>query len=249
VIIETNFNIKTMNFYFISGTSRGIGKALAEKLLSKGDFVYGFSRSQSIQHKNYKHFSLDFAQIDDIYAYQFPKLENPEQIVLVNNAGVLGQVSPLGKIEDSQIEKVMKINAIVPGILMNKFLSAYEQLASKKLIINISSGAGRHTIESWASYCASKSAMDMMSKVAAEEQTKYFEHPTRIFSVAPGIVDTKMQDEIRKVSEEAFKDVERFKNYKQTNALSSPESVADKILKLIASPDDFSEVLLDVRSF
>lgn len=237
-----------MNYYFISGTSRGIGKALAEKILSKGDFVYGFSRSQSIHHENYEHYSIDFAQLSDVYAFQFPKLENPEQITLVNNAGVLGQVSPLGKIEDSEIERVMKVNAVVPGILMNKFLSTYEHITTNKLIINISSGAGRHTIESWASYCASKSAMDMMSKVAAEEQTKYFKNPARIFSVAPGIVDTQMQDEIRAVSEEAFKDVERFKNYKQTNALSSPESVAEKLLKIIDSPDDFSEVILDVRS-
>jgi len=236
-----------MHYYFITGSSRGIGKALAEAALTRNAYVTGFARNNRIQHSAYEHILMDFSDMDDLYYYEFPKLKDADKIVLINNAGALGQVAPVGQLRDYDIEKLFNINTIASSILSNKFIKAYKDIEIEKVILNISSGAGRHAIESWAAYCASKAALDMFSMVCADEQKKYYKHPTYIFSVAPGIVDTQMQDEIREVSEMQFKDVERFKNYKTNGDLSSAESVAEKLLQIIDHPANYSDVLLDVR--
>ncbi len=236
-----------MHYYFITGSSRGIGKALAENALERNATVTGFARNSRIQHSAYDHILMDFSDMDDLYYYEFPKLKDADKIVLINNAGALGQVGPVGQLRDYDIEKLFNINTIASSILSNKFIKAYKDLTIEKIILNVSSGAGRHAIESWAAYCASKAAMDMFSMVTADEQKKYYQYPTHIFSVAPGIVDTQMQDEIREVNENQFKDVERFKNYKANGELASAESVAGKLFQIIDQPEHYNEVLLDVR--
>jgi benzil reductase ((S)-benzoin forming) len=237
-----------MQYYFITGTSRGIGQALAQEALSKNAKVIGMSRGKSIENKNYEHIPINFSDLESIYAFEFPKLNGTTKLVLINNAGSLGQVAPVGENEDVEITKPFTINTIAASILMNKFLKAYKELAVEKIVLNVSSGAARHAIESWSSYCASKAALDMYSQVAAVEQGKYFANPAYIFSVAPGIVDTQMQTEIRSVSDDKFKDVTRFKNYKANGELSLPENTAKLIFKIIENPKEYKEVLLDVRN-
>ena len=117
-----------------------------------------------------------------------------------------------------------------------------------KKILNISSGAGRHTINSWADYCASKSALDMFSMVVSEEQKKQ-NLPISIFSVAPGIIDTEMQVEIRSAKIEDFDKVNYFKDLKNQALLSSPKEIALKLLKVIDKPKQIEKVLLDLRDY
>lgn len=237
-----------MKYYFITGTSRGIGKALANTALSEGAKVFGLSRGNTIEHKNYEHIVLDLAIIDDVYKYSFPVLTDADKIILINNAGSLGDVAPVGQNPDEEITKLFNINTIASSILMNKFIKQYKELATEKLILNVSSGAGRHVVESWSAYCASKAAMDMYSMVAADEQKKYYKNPVHVFSVAPGIVDTQMQTEIRDLEKEKFNDVERFKDYKANGDLSQPEDIAKLLFQIILNPSKYSEVLLDVRN-
>jgi benzil reductase ((S)-benzoin forming) len=132
---------------------------------------------------------------------------------------------------------------------MNQFVKQFQATEAQKIILNISSGAGRHTIKSWAEYCASKSALDMLSQVMKEEQ-KTEKFPINVFSVAPGIIDTEMQKKIRSVQEEDFDKLDYFVDLKTNNLLSSPHEVAMKLLKIINEQDLFNkEVLLDVREF
>ncbi len=56
-----------MNYFFITGSSKGLGKALSELLLNNNNnFVYGFARNCSITHKNYTHIKLDFSDLKKI---------------------------------------------------------------------------------------------------------------------------------------------------------------------------------------
>ncbi len=131
---------------------------------------------------------------------------------------------------------------------MNNFVKAYSHLEVDKSIINISSGAGRQAIESWSSYCASKSALDMFSSVIDVEQKLINKtKPVKVFSVAPGIVDTKMQYDIREAKEADFSNVSTFVNYKNNNQLDAPETTANLLMKIISNPQKYKEVLLDVR--
>lgn len=88
----------------------------------------------------------------------------------------------------------------------------------------------------------------MFSNVLEDEQKDLpLHHKTKIFSVAPGIVDTAMQDKIRSVPETDFKDVSRFIAFKKENMLTSPEEVARKFADIINHPANYPEVIMDLR--
>ena len=238
-----------MNYYYITGTSKGLGKELAKQLLSnKNNFVYGISRSQTIEHKNYTHISLDLNNLSSIKAFNFKQFTDAESINLINNAGIIGEIKAVGNRSENDIISTYNINSIAPSILMNKFAQMYQNIEPDKTILNISSGAGRHTIESWAVYCASKAALDMYSQVFYDEQKhQQKEKSIKIFSIAPGIVDTPMQDEIRKAKIEDFPIVENFINYKKSGTLSSPKEISEKLISFLQKSKKYKNVIYDVR--
>lgn len=237
-----------MNIIYITGSSRGIGKALAKKFLQNDDnLVYGLSRNNSIIHRNFSHVEINLSDIEELNNFDFLNHENAKQIILINNAGVLGPVASAGKQQNSLVAETFIVNSIAPAILTNKFIAKFVDNVGQKIILNTSSGAGRHTVKSWSVYCASKAALDMMSMVIADEQ-KDKENPVIIFSVAPGVVDTKMQDEIRMQEIDNFPDLPKFIDYKQNNILSSADEVADKYLYIIENVYKFNNPIIDVRS-
>lgn len=234
-----------MNVFYITGTSRGIGKALVEKLLEdENNFVYGLSRNNFIVHDQYEHIRIDLSDLAQVKSFRFLEHKRTDKIVLVNNAGTIGEIFPLGKLENDDIINTYNLNTIAPTILINKFISTYSSFLGQKHIMNISSGAGRHSIPSWSVYCASKAAVDMVSEVADEENANYSNF--RIWSAAPGIVDTKMQDEIRNSNESDFPLHQKFINYKKENLLAQPALVAEKLHKILTG--NYKNVKLDVRT-
>jgi benzil reductase ((S)-benzoin forming) len=133
---------------------------------------------------------------------------------------------------------------------MNSFIRSYQQESFTKIILNISSGAGRHPFESWGLYCSSKASLDMLSRVIEAEQNLLpIGKRVRVFSVAPGIVDTEMQSEIRKTSVAQFPKLETFIDYYKNKQLADPKEVARKLITILLHPDEFHEVIMDVRSF
>lgn len=242
-----------MKYYFISGTSSGIGKALVQSLLSLKEVkVIGISRRRAIEHPSYFHFSLDLSDLELVKKsadslFTLPNGE-PEKIVLINNAGTVGQVGYMGSIENKAIENVLNINAVSPAILMNEFIRKFRNTICKKIIVNISSGAGKRPVDGWSGYCASKAALDMLSMVAAQEQN-IAKQNVKIYSIAPGIVDTPMQENIRTTAEENFSRVQDFIQYKSSGELSSPEEVAEKLLYVIEHEERFNDPVFSVRDF
>ena len=68
-----------------------------------------------------------------------------------------------------------------------------------------------------------------------------------IFSVAPGVIDTYMQAKIRAVSKHSFSIIDRFIDLHKTNALDTPEQVAQKYLKILDAPQEFPKVVFSAR--
>jgi len=236
-----------MIVFYITGTSSGIGKAIAEQALRIEDsIVYGFSRSCSIDHANYKHTTVDLSIVDEALRLNFEKHSDAYKVVLINNAGTVGEVKPIGKQSDEAIVNVFNLNTICPAVLVNKMIQTYNGEDVSMIVVNISSGAARHPIESWAPYCASKSAIDMFSQVLQAENG-YDTKKLRIFSIAPGIVDTNMQQQVRESKPEDFPHLEKFIDYKKKGQLTTPEDVAQKILEIVEKPEGRQNVLLDVR--
>lgn len=241
-----------MVYYFITGTSKGIGKALAEVVLAQDNtYVFGVSRNVSIQHERYHHQHLD---LSDITALRnnlhklFPQLNKPDKIILINNAGIIGEVAYVGSQTTDNFEFVFDVNVIAPAILMNTFLSAYYDQACPRLILNITSGAGQRPVDGWSAYCASKAALNMLSETCQKEQD-FLNTGVKVYALSPGVVDTAMQEQIREVGKEQFTDVERFKILKDKGELYKPEEVAKKILTHFIEEEVQKPVISSIRDY
>ena len=237
-----------MKHYFITGTSRGLGKALAELFLEDSSSrVMGIGRTCSIEHENYTHVHLDLADTKAVERFSFPPQEDTAQITLINNAGIIGDVKPFGKLAAAMVTDTFSVNLVSPAILCNSFVAAYANNSANKVIVNVSSGAGKHPIGSWGSYCATKAGLDLMSEVMELEQQEHAAFPVKVYSMAPGLVDSAMQEEIRTVSSDDFSRLDDFVAYKAQGDLVPASDVALKYAYLIENRELFPEVVYSVR--
>lgn len=234
----------------LTGHSKGLGRAILDSYLQKDEFeIIAISRTKlGLENANLTEISLDFGELDVLeneLSNLFPSDEFQE-IILINNAGWIGEIKPVGSLQVKEMRTQINVNLLAPMYLTNAFVSAYKDSKAKKIICNISSGAASKPMEGWGGYCSTKAAIAMFTMVAAKENSNsHF----RFFSVAPGIVDTQMQEEIRQADELDFPQIERFKSYKVNGDLSSPELVASKITYLLEHENEFQEVIQDVRNF
>lgn len=236
-----------MTHYFITGTSSGIGKALTELILEKEEaFVTGFSRRNSIHHSRYRHIHLDLADVSAVGQFSFPVLDKCQKVVLVNNAGFIGDIKRQGRADGKAIVDAYTVNLISPALLTNSFLAQYGEHPATKVILNVSSGAGKRPIDAWAPYCSSKAGLDLLSLTTAEEQS-FLQNKTHIYSIAPGIVDTEMQGVIRDSNPTDFKNHADFVSFKENNELVSSEEVAQKYWKIIQHPEEYPETIFSLR--
>ncbi|MCC2546994.1 SDR family NAD(P)-dependent oxidoreductase [Hymenobacter sp. BT175] len=240
-----------MNYYIITGTSRGLGKALTEALLPRPDTtVIGIGRRATLEHPSYQHVPLDLADLSAVESNVptfLRSLIEPASITLINNAGVLGEIGYLGEQSNDHLKLVFRVNTVAPAILMNAFISAFASLTVPRLILNISSGAAQRAVDGWAAYSASKAALDSLSRTAQKEQDLRASG-IRIRSLSPGIIDTTMQAHIRAADPANFSEASQFAAYHAQGQLASPESVAARILAWLQRPGTISdEVVLHLR--
>ena len=227
----------------ITGTGNGIGKALAELLLSENYLVFGYSRTNQIENKNFTFTTIDLSNLQEVQKMQFPNVDVATDVLLVNNAATIGSILPIDKKSEKEIIQEYNLNIISPTLLSRKFINTYSD--NKKLLINIGSGAANKAIASWSTYCATKSGLDMFTEVIAEEKHKNL----TIFSIHPGVVDTNMQKKIRESDAEFFPIRQQFIDYYSKNELFSADFVAQKIYQIIAKRVILTDVLVDLRDF
>lgn len=220
---------------FITGVSSGIGEALAKSLLVQNYLVIGIGRKCTIEHPNFSFQQVNLANVNVVKNFEF-KTHAVQEIVLVNNAGIVGEIAPVGDLNADSIQEVVSTNLIAPQLLCNKFINTYLSIIPHLHIVNISSGAGKRPIDAWATYCSSKAALDLFSSTIQEEMTARKIENFYIHSVAPGIVDTNMQKHIRAASAQKFLVSQRFHDLKNNNELSSPKVVSERLFELIKNP-------------
>ncbi len=236
-----------MNYYFVTGSSKGLGKSIVDLLLKdKNNVVYGLARTCSVQHERYIHTSVDMRELKEVIGYEFPLLENMEKLVLINSAGMVGDIKHVGAIDNQKIIDSYNLNLIAPVILANNFIAKYSNLDSNKTVLNISSGAGRSPIDGWSTYCSTKAGMDMFSQVL-DVESQIDQSNVKVLSLAPGIIDTAMQREIRASDECDFSNINRFVDYKKNNDLASPEETAINVLRFVNEENLSENVLCSVR--
>lgn len=231
---------------YITGTSSGIGFATANQFLKEGYEVIGMSRHCKITHQSYKHIYLDLSDLKAVEQFDFDTILD-KNVLLINNAGVIKPIKPIGHLLDKEIVNITRVNLLSPQILMNKFIHKYNSFNHKYTILNISSGAGKYPIDAWATYCASKAGIDLFSETINLEFKNRQMKNWRIFSFAPGVVDTNMQTDIRNSNKNEFKSLQKFIDLKQNNELISGDKVALTIFNIVSNPNDYPNVVFSIR--
>ena len=240
-----------MNLYIVTGTTQGLGKALAELVArDAANELVALARSAEGPIPGGAAFQVNLADpealeraCDRVEARIGGK--HYEKAVLVNSAGVVAPVAPLDAAEPVLLAQNIAVNLVAPMLLMRRFLRMTEDVPLRR-VINISSGAGRRPVRGWSAYCAAKAGLDMASRVAALEARSRGQ-AVEVVSLAPGVIDTGMQGAVRGASPEAFADVERFRHMKEEGALRPAEDVAWDILRLEAEGRLGGEPVADLR--
>lgn len=244
-----------MNYYIITGTSRGLGEAIALRLMEPGNHLFCISRNESSKltelagrsGASVEHIPFDLtngAAISGMMASIFGRIDHAEakSIVLINNAGTVTPIAPIERCADDEIIANIAINLTAPILLASAFIDLAQSIQADKKIINISSGAGKKPYFGWSSYCSAKAGLDLFTRCTAlEQEEKAF--PVRAISFAPGIIDTEMQAQIRATNVDNFKDLERFISFKEEGMLLSPEEVAHYVVRLLESDYSGGEIV------
>ena len=227
-----------MKGFIITGTSSGIGHELCKLLLENPDNkVIGIGRTQNIEHTNYNHIALDLNNISEIENIEFPSWSNAAQISLIHNAGWIGPIQKIGNQELGAIASAYIINLVAPAVLSSQFISIYKSSKAQKVILSVSSGAAYSAIEGWSTYCSSKAGLDMLSKCIDEEYQDIIN-----LSIAPGKVDTPMQNDIRFADEKAFPRLKEFQKYFKDGQLTDAKEVAAKYNKILQNPKNYLQL-------
>ena len=227
-----------MKGFIITGTSSGIGHELCKLLLENPDNkVIGIGRTQNIEHTNYNHIALDLNNISEIENIEFPSWSNAAQISLIHNAGWIGPIQKIGNQELGAIASAYIINLVAPAVLSSQFISIYKSSKAEKVILSVSSGAADSAIEGWSTYCSSKAGLDMLSKCIDEEYQDIIN-----LSIAPGKVDTPMQNDIRFADEKAFPRLKEFQKYYTDGELTDAKEVAAKYNKILHNPKNYLQL-------
>ncbi len=227
-----------MVVYFITGTSTGLGKAIAEEALADNQTVVGIGRRHTIEADHYHPVQVDLSDLDttDEFSFKLPdSTGSVDKIVLINNAGMIEPVKHLGKTDKGSIQKHFNVNLLAPVLLMNNFLSAFKKSGPEKVIINVSTGAAERPIDGWACYGSSKAGLNMASQVV-DAEVGMDEQNCRVYALAPGIVDTPMQDTIRSADESDFSRLKDFQAMKEKDMLVDPKAVANQFIKVVNEP-------------
>ncbi len=248
-----------MHLVVLTGASRGMGLAMAEQLLARPGVLLTISRRpEAALEKKVRSGGARLEQwATDVADAALPaRLETwlqaqasgtIERAVLINNAGILGRVGALEKMDAATLSQVFRIDLEAPALLSASFLRVTRPWRAERRVCNVSSGAGRVAFAGWAAYCAVKAGLDQLSKAMALDEAR-MANPARIVSVAPGIIDTDMQATVRATDPDDFPDLARFKEFKASGQLTSPADAAARLLAFIDRADYGAKPVADVRT-
>jgi benzil reductase ((S)-benzoin forming) len=225
----------------VTGVSRGLGAALAEKLLENGFEVLGVGRSsnQRLTGDRYRFVQLDLSDstaVDRVLAPAFEELKAgaPASVCLLNNAATIESIGVLGELTAGEITAALATNLTAAVALVNLFCRVFSGSEVPRRIINVSSGAAEHALPGEAVYCVAKAGLEMLTRaVAAEQQEPTF----RAITVRPGVIDTDMQAFARSQPPDVLPVVEMFKGFQRDGRLVAPEVVAAKIVSRLVAGD------------
>ena len=248
----------TKHLTILTGGSRGMGLAMGQQLLQNGHHLLSIARKTSNELTPFASKPVQLLQWEQDLAQSATaaqrlatwlgglKSADWASITLINNAGVIPKIAPLSQLPAADMINALRVGLEAPIALTGAFLAATDSWQIPRKVLNISSGLGRRAMASQASYCTAKAGMDQFSScVALEEASK--PNGARIVSLAPGVIDTDMQVQLRSASSDDFPDAGNFAQLKSDGSLLSPQDAGARVLAWLERPDFGEQVIADVR--
>ncbi len=257
----------TQQLFILTGASRGMGLAMAQQLLQPGNTLICMARNGNAQlaaavpaGATLEQWKVDLsdapAAAQQLHAWLAQQgAGRYASATLINNAGVIPHIAPLSACTSTQdmdeLARALRVGLEAPMLLTAAFLGATEAWCAPphgvvRKVLNISSGLGRRAMASQAAYCAAKAGMDHFTRcLALDEAAK--PHGAKVCSLAPGVIDTDMQIQLRGANPAEFPDVQSFTALKTGGMLTSPAAAAARVLAWLDRADFGSNPVADVR--
>ncbi|MEP6503592.1 MAG: SDR family NAD(P)-dependent oxidoreductase [Betaproteobacteria bacterium] len=244
----------------LTGASRGLGQAMAARYLGDGAFVLGLSRQQSATlaaagGARIEQWPADLAQpmpVVERLAAWLAAYERrgpvPKRVRLIHNAASISEPGDVGEVDAGAEAQRLRIGLEAPVALTAVFLRATGHWAtSDRRVLFVSSGLGRRPLAGSAAYCAQKAGLDHFARALALEEGARA-NGARVAAVAPGIVDTDMQRQLRGADPAKFAQQPMFNEWHASGALDSPAGAAAKVIALLERADYGANPVTDVRA-
>ncbi len=236
----------------LTGHTKGLGAAIAAALLARGIPVLGLARTRNRALESrfaalLRQVELDLADSAAVAQWLAGDalrsfLQGCKTALLINNAGTVQPVGPLETQDVAAVGRAIALNVAAPAMLSAAFAQAAAH-AQERRILHVSSGAARNAYPGWSVYCATKAALDHHARAVALDKSEAL----RICSLAPGVIDTDMQAEIRATSPQRFPLRARFEALKRDGALTSPQDGAQRLVDYLLDEKFGRDPVADLR--
>ncbi|MBM7571416.1 (S)-benzoin forming benzil reductase [Aquibacillus albus] len=238
-----------MEYAIVTGASRGLGESIAKLLMQQGIHVISVARKANIvleqtaqENKvTYQHETCDLSNINQLekvfqHIAEHVFSGKTDSVYLINNAAMVEPIERSGHHNLNDLQKHVNVNLLAPMASSSLFIQKANESGMKLVIANVTSGAAERSVYGWSAYCSTKAGLNRFTETVALEQDE-LGTMNKVFLFNPGIMDTKMQDEIRSSSSDAFKDVETFKQYKTEKSLRDTDVVAKVLIDVLKQGD------------
>ncbi|TBO30116.1 SDR family oxidoreductase [Aquabacterium lacunae] len=251
----------------VTGHSRGLGLALAHALLALGVPVLGLARQACPEHvtlhapgapnvpgatgaqvARLQQEALDLADPNALADWLATGtlvrfMAGASQVLLLNNAGTVQPMGAPGLQGAEAIAQAVALNVSAPLMLCDALLQ-HRAPGQPVRVVHIGSGAGRTAYAGWSVYGATKAALDHHARCVQADALP----GVRAESLAPGVLDTDMQADIRATRTERFPLRARFDQLHASGALVPPEQAARHLLAHVLSEAFGQHPCTDLRN-
>jgi NAD(P)-dependent dehydrogenase (short-subunit alcohol dehydrogenase family) len=239
------------SLYIVTGASRGLGRAVALQLLQPGHLVLGISRQAPAAPPDLEQWPCDLADPAPVATRLQRWLEGFDahrfaSAALINNAAMLVEPRPLRDADPAALSAAIRVGLEAPLLLTAAFLRGTRTWTAERRVLHVSSGLGRRAMAAQGPYCAVKAGLDHLARAQALEESA-LDNGAKVVALAPGIIDTDMQVQLRGADPAAFPDHAAFVQMKTSGRLDSPAIAAAKLIAYLRRPDFGVQPVADVR--
>ncbi len=245
--------------FILTGTSRGMGAAIAEQLLAPGHVLLCLARHRNdalaaqaqASGARCEQWALDLARpveaADRLDAWLAAlDAASFDAATLINNAAALTRIGPIDECSSAELASALRVGLEAPLLLSAAFLRGTRAWGAGRRVLNIASGLGRRAMAGQALYCATKAGIDHLSRAMALDEAMR-PNGAKIVSLAPGVIDTDMQRHLRAGDAAGFPEKANFISLKEQGQLTSASDAAARVLGYLARADFGANVTADVR--